>query len=72
MTTAPVKPTGKLVEHTFGSDVCFHEHLEDGKVKCLACAHECVISKGGTGICAIRKVLPLSAFLLLFFSQPKI
>lgn len=45
-----------VVEHEFGTDVCFHEKLPGGKVKCLACSHHCVLEEGGSGICAIRKV----------------
>lgn len=42
-------------EHEFGKDDCACEIREDGKIKCLACAHECVIPKGGSGICAVRQ-----------------
>lgn len=51
------KPTTtKVKEHEFGSDGCTYEVLEDGgKVRCLTCAHECVIAPGGSGICAVRK-----------------
>ena len=38
-----------LVDHTEGTDVCYHEHLPGNKVKCLVCAHQCVISPGSTG-----------------------
>jgi pyruvate formate lyase activating enzyme len=30
------------------------ERLTDGKTRCLACAHKCVIPPGGTGICKVR------------------
>jgi len=30
------------------------ESLPGGKVRCLACAHGCVISPGGAGICGVR------------------
>jgi pyruvate formate lyase activating enzyme len=42
-------------EHEFGSSGCTYEVLEGGKVRCLTCAHECVIAPGQTGICAVRK-----------------
>lgn len=31
-----------------------YETLEDGKVRCLACAHRCVIKPGRRGICQVR------------------
>jgi len=33
----------------------FFEKLEDGKVKCHLCAHECTIDLGKRGICAVRE-----------------
>lgn len=30
------------------------EALEDGKVRCLACGHGCVIAEGSSGICRVR------------------
>ena len=42
-------------EHEFGKDDCTYERLEGGKVKCLTCAHECVIAPGGSGFCAVRQ-----------------
>lgn len=33
----------------------FYQKLEDNKVKCYLCRHECVISDGKTGICAVRE-----------------
>ena len=33
----------------------FFEKLEDGKVKCHLCAHECTIDPGKRGICAVRE-----------------
>lgn len=42
-------------EHEFGKDDCTYEELDDGKVKCLTCAHECVIAPGGSGFCAVRQ-----------------
>lgn len=46
---------GEIVEHEFGTDGCTYERLGGGKVKCLTCAHECVIPCDGTGFCAVRK-----------------
>lgn len=31
------------------------EKLEDKKVRCLACSHQCLISDGQTGICGVRQ-----------------
>lgn len=33
----------------------FFEKLEDGKVKCHLCGHECIIDSGKRGICAVRE-----------------
>ncbi len=33
----------------------FYEKIKGGKVKCLLCPHECVISDGKRGICRIRE-----------------
>lgn len=30
------------------------ERLKDGKTRCLACAHRCVIPPGGSGVCMVR------------------
>ena len=30
------------------------ERLKDGATRCLACAHKCVITPGGSGICKVR------------------
>lgn len=36
-------------------EALFYEKIEGGKVKCLLCPHECVISDGKRGICRIRE-----------------
>eukprot|EP00727_Mastigamoeba_balamuthi_P004830 m51a1_g14345 putative radical sam domain protein (375) ;mRNA; r:168406-170127 len=46
---------GATREHAFGSDLSSCEVLEGNKVRCLVCAHHCVIPPEGTGICAVRK-----------------
>jgi len=28
---------------------------KEGKVRCLACAHKCLIAQGKTGICGVSK-----------------
>jgi pyruvate formate lyase activating enzyme len=33
---------------------CFSEKLEDGKVRCFACAHRCTLKAGQRGICKMR------------------
>ncbi|OQC59622.1 MAG: Pyruvate formate-lyase 1-activating enzyme [Bacteroidetes bacterium ADurb.Bin012] len=33
----------------------FYERLEDMKVKCLLCPHECLLSEGKIGVCRVRK-----------------
>lgn len=33
----------------------FYETLEEQKVKCCVCPHECIILEGKTGICKVRK-----------------
>jgi pyruvate formate lyase activating enzyme len=36
-------------------EAMFYERLEDLKVKCFLCAHNCVISDGRRGICSVRE-----------------
>ncbi len=47
----------------------FYTKLEDNKVKCLLCPHECTIAPGKTGICKVRSnqngVLQLDVYGLL-------
>lgn len=33
----------------------YYQKLENKKVKCFLCRHNCIISEGHTGICAVRK-----------------
>ncbi|MHA1370466.1 MAG: AmmeMemoRadiSam system radical SAM enzyme [Promethearchaeota archaeon] len=35
-------------------EALLYERLEDGKVKCLTCGHECIIPEGKLGICGTR------------------
>jgi len=39
---------------------------KDKKVRCLACAHKCLISEGKTGICGVRKNIDGKLFLLVY------
>ena len=36
-------------------EAMFYNKLENQKVKCFLCAHNCVISKGKRGICKVRE-----------------
>jgi pyruvate formate lyase activating enzyme len=36
-------------------EALFYEKIDDGKVKCSLCAHNCTISQGKRGICAVRE-----------------
>ena len=38
----------------FSSPAELSEKLVDGKTRCLACAHKCVIAPGGSGVCKVR------------------
>lgn len=53
--TAAAAATATVHEHTFGETDCTYVELGGGRVRCLDCAHECVIAPGQTGICAVRK-----------------
>ncbi len=39
---------------------------EKGKVRCLACSHKCLISKGRVGICGVRKNVGNKLYLLVY------
>jgi len=39
---------------------------ENEKVRCLACAHKCLIKNGKTGICAVRKNIGGELYLLVY------
>ncbi len=43
-----------------------YEKEKNGKVKCLACSHRCIISEGKTGICGVRKNIGGKLFLLVY------
>ena len=36
-------------------EALFYEKLEDEKVRCLLCPHECLLNEGKIGICRVRK-----------------
>lgn len=42
------------------------EKKENEIVKCLACAHKCLIKEGRTGICAVRKNIDGELYLLVY------
>src|ERR1051325_6217341 len=46
--------TLKDVLETFTSEGELYEHLENGRVRCYACGHRCVIFDGLDGICRVR------------------
>jgi len=39
---------------------------ENGKVRCLACSHKCLIKKEDTGICGVRKNINNKLYLLVY------
>ena len=41
-----------LREYSAPAELC--EKLADGRVRCLACAHKCVIQPGSAGVCKVR------------------
>lgn len=43
-----------LDRHTREADPALVEQLEDGALRCLACAHRCLIKPGRRGICQVR------------------
>ena len=45
---------------------CILYSKERGKVRCLACAHKCLIGKGKTGICGVRKNIKGKLMLLVY------
>lgn len=36
-------------------EALLYEKLEDGRVRCLLCAHHCVIAEGRVGVCGVRE-----------------
>jgi pyruvate formate lyase activating enzyme len=40
--------------------------VENGKVRCLACCHKCLIEKDKTGICGVRKNIDGKLYLLVY------
>lgn len=49
---APVTLKELLKTYTIEGEIC--EQLEDGRIKCYACGHRCVILPGLDGICRVR------------------
>jgi pyruvate formate lyase activating enzyme len=46
--------TLKEILETYTVEGSLYEHLENGKVRCFACGHRCVIFDGLDGICRVR------------------
>src|SRR5712692_9676473 len=46
--------TLKNVLETYTKEGELYEHLENGKLRCFACGHRCVIFDGLDGICRVR------------------
>ena len=46
--------TLKNVLETFTTEGTLYERLENGKLRCFACGHRCVIADGLDGICRVR------------------
>jgi pyruvate formate lyase activating enzyme len=44
----------KEILETYTVEGSLYEHLENGRVRCLACGHRCVIFDGLDGICRVR------------------
>lgn len=42
------------------------EKIEDNNVRCLACAHRCVVPEGRTGICGVRQTMGRELELLVY------
>ena len=47
-------PTLKGVLETYTKEGELYEHLENGRLRCFACGHRCVIFDGLDGICRVR------------------
>ncbi len=47
-------------------EASFYKKLDDLKVRCLLCPHECLINNNGTGICAVRKNINGTLFSLVY------
>src|SRR5262249_60929980 len=47
-------PTLKNVLETFTKEGELYERLENGRLRCLACGHRCVVFDGLDGICRVR------------------
>jgi pyruvate formate lyase activating enzyme len=53
MTTAAAQPLAQLLaRHTREGEI--YEKLENGRVRCFACGHRCLIPPGREGICRVR------------------
>jgi pyruvate formate lyase activating enzyme len=50
----PTETTLKSVLQTYTAEGELYEKLEDGRLRCLACGHRCVIFDGLDGICRVR------------------
>jgi pyruvate formate lyase activating enzyme len=53
MTTAAAQPLAQLLaRHTREGEI--YEKLENGRVRCFACGHRCLIPPGREGVCRVR------------------
>jgi AmmeMemoRadiSam system radical SAM enzyme len=53
MTTAATQPLAQLLaRYTREGELC--EKLENGRVRCFACGHRCLIPPGREGVCRVR------------------
>jgi len=49
-----------------GRECKLYEKEKDDRVRCLACAHKCLIGNGKAGICGVRKNIDGKLFLLVY------
>ena len=51
--SAPAQPLAQLLaRHTREGEL--YERLENGRVRCVACGHRCLIPPGREGVCRVR------------------
>ena len=50
----------------FMRECVLYNKEKKGKVRCLACAHRCLINEGKTGICSVRKNINGKLYLLVY------
>lgn len=47
-------------------EAMFYERIEDNRVRCHLCAHNCIIPDGGVGICRVRKNIQGTLYTLIY------